>query len=822
MFRNYFTIAFRNLRKNKIYSLINIFGLAVGMAACFFIFQYVHFESGYDRFNENADRLFRVPISYTGSMSSVPITASNHPAVGPAMKKEFPEVEDFTRLVNISTFATSFYLSYKPEHQVPRIFSELGVFVADGSFFNLFSYPLISGDRRTCLVQPKSIVISESMSRKYFGTANALGKALNFNSDGLLTVTGVFKDIPDNSHIKFTGLLSFSTIGKEWGYDEWRYPEFYNYVLLRKGADVAAVKKRLPGLVTKYLGQTMKELNFACALELQPVTDIHLKSNYHKEAEANGSAREVSMLSIIGLFILVIAWVNYINLATAKSMERAKEVGLRKAVGAERRQLIFQFLLESVIINFLALIIATGIVLSCIPLFRQLLGKDINAGFFSSGLGGEAYFWVMVAGIFLAGALLVGAYPALVIASFKPALVLKGVMVTSTSGISLRRVLVTLQFVLSIVLIAATLIVTSQLSFMRNGNLGYQKEQMLILKAPPVFDSSSQVKFQYFNATLRQNSSVAEVTATSDIPGQTINYRNSVRNIFEDKTSNFTSYLLEIDDHFVDTYKVPMVAGRKFSSTDTCSMAPGSRPKVMINEVTTAALGFKNPEAAVNQDIVLKLGEHEYTCQVVGVMKNFHQRSMREKYDPILCYFPRYSSMRYVAININSTNIQSTLASVETLFKTSFSAAPFEYFFLDDFFNKQYQADQRLGKVFGLFAGLAIIISCLGLLGLSSFIVNLRRREIGIRKVLGATVSSILVLFSRDFVKLVVIASVICLPIIYFGAQQWLDNFAFHIGVSWVLLIVPPLFLLAISLFTVSIQSMKAALTNPTKSLRSE
>ncbi|HLA54065.1 MAG TPA: FtsX-like permease family protein, partial [Flavitalea sp.] len=375
---------------------------------------------------------------------------------------------------------------------------------------------------------------------------------------------------------------------------------------------------------------------------------------------------------------------------------------------------------------------------------------------------------------------------------------------------------------LSIVLIAATLIISSQLSFMREGNLGYQKEQMLILRSPPVFDSSSLEKFRYFTTALRQNSSVAEITATSDIPGQAINYQNSVRNVFEDKTSNYPSYLMEIDDHFIDTYRVPMAAGRKFSSTDSSSMMPGSRPKVMINEVLTTSLGFKNAEAAVSQNIILKLGTNEYTCQVIGVVKNFHQRSMREKFDPILFYFPSYSSMRYISINVNSINVQSTLASVQTLFKTSFSAAPFEYFFLDDFFNKQYQADQRLGKVFGLFAGLAIIISCLGLLGLSSFIVNLRKREIGIRKVLGASVSSILVLFSRDFVKLVVIASAICLPVIYFGAKQWLENFAFPIGVSWVLLIIPSLFLLVISLFTVSIQSMRAALTNPTKSLRSE
>ena len=334
MIRSYFTIAWRNLVRNKIYSVINIFGLALGMAACFFIFQYVHFESGYDRFNKNADRLYRVPISYSGSLGNIPTTASNHPAVGPALKKDFPEVVDLVRVVNISLFTNAATLSYKQDSKDTRTFNEANVYLADESFFKLFSYPLISGDRQKCLSGANSIAISDAEAKKYFGAEDAIGKTLMLNGNLPLKVTAVFGNVPENSHIKFDALISFITVGSNWGYTNWKYPEFYNYVLLAPGADPKKLEAKFPAFIEKYLGTIMKELDFRCSFYLQPVTDIHLKSNYLKEPEANGSQKEVSFLSIIGVFILVIAWINYINLSTAKSMERAKEVGLRKVVGA--------------------------------------------------------------------------------------------------------------------------------------------------------------------------------------------------------------------------------------------------------------------------------------------------------------------------------------------------------------------------------------------------------------------------------------------------------------------------------------------------------
>ncbi|HEX5026584.1 MAG TPA: ABC transporter permease [Agriterribacter sp.] len=822
MLRNYFKIAYRNLVKNKIYSLVNIFGLAIGMAACFFVFQYVNFESGYDRFNTNAANIYRVPISYSGSFSNVPMTAANHPAVGPAMKKDFPEVLDYTRLVNISLFMNASTISYKGDNPAPVTYNEGNIYLADSSFFNIFSYPLITGKSKTCLAEPKTVVISESSAKKYFGKKNPMGQTLTLNGDLPLKVTAVFRDVPENSHIKFDMLISFSTTGPEWGNDNWRWPEFYNYVLLAPGTDVKKLEAKFPAFIDKYLGTVMKELNFRSYFHLQPLTDIHLKSNLLKEAEANGSEKEVYFLSIIGVFILLIAWINYINLSTAKSMERAKEVGIRKVSGAIKGQLIVQFLLESFIINILALLVAFLIIATCMPLFNHFIGKNINAGFFTSGLGANPLFWLTTILVFITGALLVGAYPAFVLSSFKPVKVLKGFAVISNSGISLRRVLVAFQFMLSIALIAATIIVFNQLNFMRNGNLGYKNDQVLVIKSPAIFDSTIVSRYDFFKSELLKMPSVINATSTSDIPGSMIRYRNSVRRSDQDKQSNFTTYLVEIDQHFVKTYNIEMLAGKNFGLSDSSRIEPNSNTKVLINEEIVKAMGYKSPEEAINQEITFTLGQDDIRCRVLGVMKNYHQRSLKEKYDPILYYFPSWAGWKYVSVNISVTDLNKNLAGIERMYKNAFPGNPFEYFFLDEYFNRQYQADQRLGNVFGLFAVLAILVACLGLLGLSSFVIKLRTKEIGIRKVLGASVSGILVLISKDFVKLVCIASVIAVPVTWWVAKEWLNNYAFHINLSLFIFLIPPLLLLAIALTTICLQSLKTALTNPVKSLRTE
>ena len=385
--RNYAKVAYRNILRNKLHSLINILGLAIGMAACFFIFQYVHFESGYDRFNKNADRIYRIPIAYSGSFSNVPTTAANHPAVGPAMKEEIPEVEAFTRVVHPSIFFNSLTFSYNDPNGTSRIFNEERTYLADSSFFSMFTYPLMSGNPSEVLTEPNSMVISASTAKKYFGKENPIGKRMHLNGSLDFRITGVFKDVPENSHLKFDVLLSFATLPPNMRIDDnWAWPEYYNYIMLARGADPGKVEAAFPAFVEKHLGAIHRELKFGNTFYLQPLTAIHLHSHYLKEAEPNGSQKEITFLSIIGIFVLVIAWINYVNLSTAKSLERGKEVGLRKVVGARRAQLVGQFLFESVLINFFALLLAGIIVISITPLYNDFIGKNLSSGFFTSGM----------------------------------------------------------------------------------------------------------------------------------------------------------------------------------------------------------------------------------------------------------------------------------------------------------------------------------------------------------------------------------------------------------------------------------------------------
>ncbi|WP_149240018.1 ABC transporter permease [Dyadobacter sp. 32] len=822
MLKNYLKIARRNLWRNKTFSAINVFGLAIGIAACFFIFEYVYFESSYDRFNKNATNIYRIPISYSGSMANVPTTAANHPAVGPAMKADFPEVTDYVRVVSVSLFMNASTMSYEPLNATPKTFNESKIFLADASFFKIFSYPLVYGDPKSCLTEANTIAISAAEAKKYFGSQNPIGQILKMNGRMPMKVTAVFKDIPENSHLKFDMLISFATVGPDWGKDVWTWPEFYNYVVLAPGTDVKKLEAKFPAFIQKYLGAKMKELSFGNTFQLQPITDIHLNSNYLKEAEANGSEKEIYFLGIIGVFILFIAWINYINLATAKSMERAKEVGLRKVVGAEKQQLIIQFLLESLIVNMLASFLATVIILAFVPFFNDFIGKDISTGFFSTGLGGRPIFWLSATGVFAFGALLVGAYPAFVLSSFLPAAVLKGLIIKSNKGISLRRVLVSFQFVLSIILISATLIVFKQFNYMRNGSLGYKKDQVLIVKSPAIADSTIGSRYNFFKSELKQTASVIGATTTSDIPGSMIRYRNSVRRANQDQSHNFTSYLMEIDENFIPAYKIELLAGKNFVASDSSGLNMKSNNKIIVNEEVVKALGYKSAVEAVNQDVLFRLGQADLPCKIIGVTKNFHQRSLKEKYDPILFYYPSYSDWKYISVNLNVANATKSISDIEASYKRSFPGNPFEYFFLDDYFNQQYHADNRLGNVFGLFAILAIVVASMGLLGLSSYVIKLRTKEIGVRKVLGASVSGLLVLVSKDFVRLVAVAAVIAIPIIYFSAADWLNSYAFHISLGWAIFVVPPILLLTITLITICLQSLKTALMNPVKSLRSD
>ena len=809
--------------KNKVFSVVNIFGLAIGMAACFFIYEYVRFESGYDRFHKKAADIYRVNISFAGSFGNNAAMSTNHPATGPAMKADFPEVVDFARVVSPSIFMSASTVSYTDPQSNTITFNQEKLYIADASFLTMFSFPFVAGDPAQALSEGKSIVISQTMAHKYFGKENPLGKTLSLNRQLPLKVTGIFRDVPENSHIKFDMLVSLKTMGDKLGYDNWGWPEFYTYVLLAPGTDPKKLEAKFPSFIDKYLADKMRALNFRTFFHLQPVLDIHLKNDALNGPEANGSQREVYFLSIIGIFILVIAWINYINLSTAKSVERAKEVGLRKVVGARRIQLAVQFIMESIIINFLALVLAMLIVAVCFPYFGPYIGKNISQGTLSSGLGHTPGFWLALVAVFLAAAFAVGAYPALVLSAYKPSLVLKGNFFRSDKGIFLRKALVGFQFVLSILLIAGTITVYRQLSFMQNESLGYNKDQIVVVKAPPALDSTFTYKINSFKKQLLANAFITDVATSSDIPGKLVTGRNSIRRASEDKTHNFITYITEVDEYFTKAYQMELAAGRNFVRQDTSNIFRAvNKTRVIVNEKVIKALGYKSDEAAIHQNVVFSYGPGEINGEIIGVLKNYHQRSLKEAYDPILYLYPSSNNWSYFSMNVRTDHLQQHLSYIQDLYKGVFSGNPFEYFFLNEYFDRQYASDQQFGKVFGLFTVLAIFVACLGLLGLSSFVVKLRTKEIGIRKVLGATIYSLLILFTRDFVKLVCIATIIAMPITYFMVNRWLSNYAFHIHLSWLIFVMPPLLLLAISLITISTQSIRTALSNPVKSLKTD
>lgn len=836
MFRNYCIVAWRNLVRNRIFSFINVTGLAIGLAIAFLIYQYVQFELSYDRFHTKVDRLYRVPIAYSGSFASLRASAINHPALGPAMKADFPEVEDFTRLVRASLFIPSATVTYKEDGQPPVIFNEEKVWLADKSFLTMFSFPLVAGDAATALDQPQSIVITDRVAKKYFGDEDPLGKVLNITELDF-KVTGVMQEVPDNSHLKFDVLVSFTTLGRDLD-NSWRWPEFYNYVLLKEGTDPAALEAKMPAFLEKYLGKIWEEHKFKSSMYLQPVADIHLKSDLNFEQDINSSERTVYFMSLLGLFVLVIAWINYVNLSTAKSLERSKEVGLRKVSGATKIQLVTQFFFDALVVNLLAVMLATAILLVAMPYFEDLTGKDISGVLQSTGAWNSPKFWGVVLGALALGIVVVGLYPALVLSSFNPSQVLKGKFLKSQKGLWLRKGLLGFQYVLSVFLIAGTITIYRQLTFMQNQDLGYNKEQVLVVRGPSITDSTLTSRISSFRNELLQLPGIERMAASGEIPGHAILDRNTIRKMSDDEQGNLVTTISTIDQEFIKTYEMKLAAGRNFTETDRFLfrderdngnnpitadgfLVTGGQNKILINEDLASRLGFEKPEDALHQLVKLRLGS-EYAAEVIGVVKNYHQRSLREKYDPIAYVFPAFDIRKYFSMRLGTTNISATIPQVQDLYLESFPGNAFEYFFLDDYFNKQYQSDQQFGQIFGSFTVMAIVVACLGLFGLGIFNVTQRTKEVGIRKVLGASVSAILVLFSRESVRLLLISYLICVPLIYFAVREWLNNFAFHIGMDWQIFLLPPLFLMTISVVTIALISLRAAVRSPVVSLRHE
>jgi putative ABC transport system permease protein len=825
MLRSYLLAAIRNFIRNKTFSFINIFGLALGMASCFFIFHYIYFEKSYDSVNIKRDRLYRVLLETSNVQKSFP-SAVTHPGVGPAMKEDYAEVEDFARLVDYKLILRNRELSYQAPNGMFKTFHQDRMFLTDASFFNLFSYPLLKGNRVTCLQRPYSLLLSETLAKKYFNTLDIVGKTMKLNNKLLFTVTGVFKDIPENTHIKFDVLVSLSTDGENWGYNEFEWAEFYTYVLLKPGTDVAAFEKKLSGFADRHMRSVMEQYHFKAFYHVQPITDIHLTSHYDKEAEANGSSAEVAFLSIIGVFILIIAWINYINLSTAKSIDRSKEVGIRKVAGASTKQVFNQFLVEAVVVNIASILLAAVLVFTAWSFVDNFVGKNINSEFFTTGLGSHPTFWLLAITGFICGTLVTGIYPALILSSFTPVDLFRSIMRKSSSSIILRKGLIAFQYVLSVLLIAGTLVVYQQLHYTRQQPLGYDINNIAVIKSPADTWHNA-VRFDYLKQSLQQLPSVDAVSVTSDIPGESIVYQNGARRPQHPKgIYPATTNIIETDEQFFPAYHIPLVAGRNFNRADSVNLL---KPRsvitainVIISETLARDLGFYPASSAVNQPIYCLFANDEQLCNVVGVVKDYHQRSLKEKYQPIIYYCPLKAQWKYVSIRLKRDHAATTLAAIEKKYTDIFPESPFASFFLDDYFNIQYLPDQRLGKVFLLFSVLAIVIACLGIWGLSAFTLRLRVREVAIRKILGAPVRSLLLLLTADYFKLAALAAILTLPVIYMFSKQWLDNFAFHFEPGLLLCIAPSAIILIISLGTVLLQTLKVSKQSPTKVIQAQ
>ncbi|KAA9035537.1 FtsX-like permease family protein [Ginsengibacter hankyongi] len=807
MIKNYFKVAWRNIMRHKVYSAINILGLSIGIATCLIILQYVSFQLSYENFQVNKNQVYRVQQDRYDNGKLSTQWAAGAFGVGNAFKDAIPEVEDYVKLVQNGKVTTDV------QHQPLKIEK---VFFASASFFKIFTYPLIAGDKNTALKEPFDAAVSETTAKKVFGTTNVIGKQLELNRNSNYVITAVYKDAPGNTQIKPDVLLSYATFVK-WNTDSsgkgpetaWEWDGCLTYLQLRKGADPAAVEKKFPPIVDKFVGADMKKYNSAVTYHLQPLNDIHLYSHYMMEPGETSDGKTVYLLLGIAFFIVVIAWVNYINLATARAITRAKEVGVRKAIGSQRRQLVLQFLTESALINGAALAIALLIVLLAIPGFNKLSGQELSLSLFMTG-----NFWIDLSALFFVGIFFSGLYPAFVLSGFKPIEVLKGKMSGTRQSAWLRKSLVVFQFAASLFLLIGTVIVYKQIQFMRKQSLGVNIDQTLVISPPTVgTDSTFLQKKTAFKDALRQQTSVKDIAVSTNVPGEAVGWNaGGIKLVGQDESKQKQYRVIGIDYDYMQTYGLKLIAGRTFSkdfgSDDSA---------IMFTRKAVDLLGFDNLEDALNKRI--DFWGRRYT--IIGVTENFHQQSLHENYDALIFrLIPDVNGP--VSIKTDAAKAKTVINVARAEWNKFFPGNTFEYFFLDDHFNDQYKADQRFGQVFTLFTFLAILIACLGLFGLASFTTLQRTKEIGIRKVLGASVGTILNLLYREFIYLLIVAFLIATPLAWLMTSDWLQGYAFRIDLRWTYFIFPFALIVGIAFIAVGFQSVKAAVANPVKSLRTE
>ena len=800
MFQNYLTSLWRYISKNKVYTFINVAGLAIGMLACMLIAQFVLHELSYDSFLDKKNRIFRLQLDRYDKGELSTRWASGAAGVGPDLKANFPEVKNYVRLTKQSATLSTGDIFFKEDN----------LYFGSEDFFKVFSIKLVDGVDSIVLKDPFKIVVSQSLAKKYFGNENPVGKFLKTNGKTEYQISGIFEDLPVNTHMKIDALGSFISLQKLWNdpVTSWNWDGFMTYILLDDKTDAKVFEAKLPAFVLKQNGEDLKKFNAGMVFHLQPVSDIHLDSDFIMEFKPNGNRQSVNFLSIVAILIMIIAWINYINLSTAKSIERAREVGVRKVMGGFRSQLIQQFLTESLFLNSIAVVLAIAFSFLLTPWFSNLTGRELGYQLFQ-----QAIFWLVLIGLILSGALMSGLYPAFVLSSFRPVEVLKGKYKNSNQGVWLRKGMVVTQFIASITLMVGTFTVYQQISFMQKQSLGINIDQTVVMQSPSVTDSTYKQKYQVFKQTISNQSDVVSVTASSSVPGSQPDWNaGGIRRLSQREDEQNQYRIIMTDGSFNKGFGLEMVTGREFSDE-----VVNEKQNVLLNESASRLMGFAKPEDAINDQIYF-WGD---TFKIVGVMKDYHQESLKKSFDALLFRYDEAPDGFY-SVKFNTDQVQESIASFEAAWKEVFPGNPFHYFFLDDHYNQQYQADQQFGNVFSIFSGLAIFIASLGLFGLSSLTALQRTKEIGIRKVLGASLLGLLRLISKDYIILISVSIVLSVPLAAWVMNAWLQNFATRISLSWWIFAIPSLTVILIALLTVSVHTFKVAMTDPVKSLRYE
>ncbi len=820
MLRSYFTIAFRNVLKNKVFSAINIFGLGIGLAACLLIFQFVSFELSYDTFNEKLDRMYRITNDRFQNGKLIQHGTITYPTIGPTMAKDFPEIETYTRLF------PEMDLNVKIED---KIFKGENAHFADNQFFSVFSFPFLAGDRSSALKDPYTLVITEETAIKYFGVpdknySGIIGKVVYWGLDTQpYKITGICGNVPENSHIQFDAIASYSTLIRAEDHDaddSWTWSDFRHYIVLKPGVDYKQLESKFPAFSDRYF-QGDKVSGSVEKFYLQPLREAHLYSNYEYDIAKVSSGKAVWAMAIVALFIILIAWINYINLTTSKALERAKEVGLRKVMGAVKSQLINQFIFESIIISALAFIAAMILVSVSQSSFNALVGSNLSWTSVLSLLNPTTTL-ILVACL-IAGVLASGFYPAFVLSSYQPVTVLKGKFQRSSGGSFLRKALVVFQFTASSALIIGTMIVSKQLQFMNDADLGLNIRNTLVIDAPErtAWDSTFIPRVELYKHALTQIEGVVSATTTGRLPGDRLGRNFGIRLTDQSSDVHYTMSVQNIDYNFFETYDIQVVAGRGFLPGDH-RVKFQDLNTVVLNRSAVRLLGIDSVDDAVGKELIWGGNNRKWT--IVGVVNDFHQESLKNPMEPMI-FRPTYSTYAYTSIKLDRTKSidpQKIVADVEATFKKAFPDNAFVFFFLEDRYRRQYNDDNRFGSVIRVFTGLAIIISCLGLIGLSSYMAVQRTKEIGIRKVLGASLLSIVSLLSVDFVRLVLLASVLAVPIAYVAMDDWLQGYAYKITPGVLTYVIPVTLILLIATFTMSFQVLRAAMTNPVETLKYE